>query len=81
MKENGQITSINDDVLDQAAGGACGNIPPQHFNIGDRVKLLLYPEYGIGTVMDASLVSNDWHYSVQFDAGLMSANETEFIHA
>ncbi len=77
-KEKGKL---DDDLLDQVAGGASGDIPPQRFGVGERVMLRLYPEYGVGIVRNVSLVRGNWQYTVQFDAGRMSADEYEFIPA
>ena len=77
-KEKGKL---DDDLLDQVAGGASGDIPPKRFGVGDQVILRYYPEYGVGIVKNASIVRGNWLYTVQFDAGLMSADEHEFLPA
>ena len=71
----------NEEELNGTAGGRGPVIPPQHFNVGDKVLLRLYPEYGVGTVRSASMVSSGGQYVVQFDSGMMTADEYEFIPA
>ncbi len=70
---------LTDEQLINVAGGAGGSIPPQRFNVGDRVLLRIYPEYGVGTVRECRVESGSWKYTVQFDAGMMTADEFEFI--
>ncbi len=72
---------LTEQELKNVAGGAGLNIPPQRFNVGDKVLLMIYPEYGVGTVRQAKVVSGSWQYTVQFDAGMMTADEFEFIPA
>lgn len=81
MDNTKEKTKLNDELLDNVAGGSSYDIPPQHFYVGDMVLLRLYPEYGVGTVREATLVSGNWQYSVQFDMGWMSADECEFMPA
>ena len=77
MKDN----RLDDDQLNNVAGGMGLNIPPQHFNVGDTVLLRIYPEYGVGIVREARVEAGAWKYTVQFDAGMMTADEFEFIPA
>ncbi|WP_024864866.1 hypothetical protein [Butyrivibrio sp. FCS014] len=72
---------LNDDQLNNVAGGKGLNIPPQRFNVGDKVLLRIYPEYGVGIVREAKVEASAWKYTVQFDAGMMTADEFEFIPA
>ena len=72
---------LTEEQLENVAGGAGPDISPQRFNIGDHVLLRIYPEYGVGTVRQAKVVSGSWQYTVQFDAGMMTADEFEFIPA
>ncbi len=72
---------LTEEQLENVAGGAGPDIPPQRFNIGNQVLLRIYPEYGVGTVRQAKVVSGSWQYTVQFDAGMMTADEFEFIPA
>ncbi len=72
---------LDDDMLDKVSGGDGGDVPPQLFNIGDRVTLKVYPQYGIGTVVEARLVSGSWQYTAEFDGGTMTADESEFTPA
>ena len=72
---------LNDDQLNKVSGGAGTDVPPQHFFVGDSVLLRIYPEYGVGIVREARVESGAWKYVVQFDAGMMTADEFEFIPA
>ncbi len=74
-------TQLNETQLNQVTGGSDISFSPQRFNVGDRVLLRLYAEYGVGTVREARMVSGGWQYTVQFDAGMMTADEYEFIPA
>ena len=73
--------NIQDEQLNNVSGGYGTNVAPQRFNIGDFVLLRLYPEYGVGKVREARMVTIGWQYTVQFDAGMMTADEYEFIPA
>ena len=77
----GNNNKLTDEQLREVSGGSQVVIPPQRFNVGDRVLLRIYPEYGVGTVREAKVVTSGWQYTVQFDAGMMTADEFEFIPA
>ncbi len=70
---------LSDKEAEMITGGKGASIPAQHFNVGDKVLLRLYPQYGVGIVREASVVAGSWQYTVQFDAGMMTADEFEFI--
>lgn len=73
---------VKDEQLENVVGGVfVGDILPQHFSVGDRVLLYLYPSYGVGIVREAKVVSRSWQYTVQFDSGMITADEFEFIPA
>ena len=74
---------MTEEQLNSVAGGigVGQDVPPQHFNVGDKVLLRLYPEYGVGIVRSAYVESGAWKLTVQFDAGMMTADEFEFIPA
>ena len=83
MTENNKL---NDEQMKQVSGGRGETVvPTQHFFEGDRVMLLLYREYGVGTVIATKCVRDSkgphWECTVQFDMGIMTADETEFIAA
>ncbi len=77
----GNMDKLKDEQLKNVAGGSNVTINPQRFNVGDKVILRIYPEYGVGIVREAKVVSGSWQYTVQFDAGMMTADEFEFIPA
>ncbi|MBP3196906.1 MAG: hypothetical protein J6N21_07860 [Butyrivibrio sp.] len=79
----GNNNKLTEDQLREVSGGSVAGvvIPPQRFNVGDKVLLRIYPEYGVGTVREAKVVTSGWQYTVQFDAGMMTADECEFIPA
>ena len=74
---------LNDNELKQVSGGIAGSsmYPTARYKVGDRVKLAIYPEYGIGTVMSSYFDGTEWKCSVKFDAGIMDASEIEFVPA
>ena len=72
---------LNDESMNKVSGGVGSDIPAQHFFKGDKVLLMLYPQYGVGIVREAVVVAGSWQLTVQFDAGMMTADEYEFIPA
>ena len=72
---------MDDEQLGKVVGGSGVDLPPQRFNVGDQVLLRIYPEYGVGKIREAKVVSGSWQYTAQFDAGMMTADEYEFIPA
>ncbi len=84
MKEDNKNTKqLNMDEISQVTGGTDGgtNIPAQRFNVGDNVLMRIYAEFGVGTVREARVVNSSWQYVVQFDSGMITADEFEFIPA
>ncbi len=81
MNDTNKNYKLTEEMTEKTAGGAGVDIPPQRFNVGDKVLLRIYPEYGVGTVREAKVVSGGWQYVVQFSAGMMTADECEFIPA
>ena len=77
-KEN---RTLNEEQLDQATGGTGPHLPPQRFNVGDRVQLLVYPKYGVGKVTAVNITGSSWTCTAKFDAGVVTADESEFITA
>ncbi len=77
-KEN---RTLNEEQLDQTTGGTGPYLPPQRFNVGDCVLLLVYPAYGIGKVTAVQSTGSSWSCTVLFGAGLMTADQSEFIPA
>ena len=73
--------SLNNEELKEVVGGRSSELPVQHFFVGDKVLLRIYPEYGVGIVRQAKMLSGGWQYVVQFDAGMMTADDFEFIPA
>ncbi len=76
---------LNEEQLMKVAGGDGVTQPARHFSEGDRVLLRIYPEYGVGTIREMRLVEASgrsyWECVVQFDAGMMTADQDEFISA
>ena len=82
MDKSKENQPLNGDQLDQAVGGTGPYLPPQRFNVGDHVQLFAYPEeYGIGTVVAVNIAGSSWSYTVQFDGGVVTADQSEFIPA
>ncbi|MCR5487053.1 MAG: hypothetical protein K6F35_05925 [Lachnospiraceae bacterium] len=76
---------LKDDQMAEVAGGKEYGMPVQHFFVGDKVLLRIYPEYGVGTIREMRVVEGSgrsyWECVVQFDAGMMTADQDEFISA
>lgn len=72
---------LNEEQLENVTGGSAADVRTQIFFVGDKVLLRVYPEYGVGTVRAASIVSGRWQLTVQFNAGMMTADQSEFMAA
>lgn len=72
---------LNDDQLNNIAGGNGVDIPVPHFSKGDKVTLIIHPEYGIGIVLSVFLEQKEWMVIARFDKGIIEASEYEFISA
>ncbi len=72
---------LNDDELKEVAGGATGYASTARFSVGDKVTLIVYPEFGIGVVKSVYMKSGSWYCTVFFDAGIMDASDIEFVPA
>lgn len=79
MGNNMENLKMGEDQLVDVSGGNGTNIPPQVLFIGDSVTLYLYPDYGIGKIVGASVVNGDWQYTAQFAAGTFTAGASEFV--
>ena len=74
MKEK---NTLNDALLGAVVGGD-GPVNPPRFMVGDSVTLVVYPEYGVGTILCVYQDGSDWKCTVQFPGGEMNASEDEF---
>ncbi len=83
QEDNRNGKQLDMDEISKVAGGTDGgtNIPAQRFNVGDKVLMRVYSEFGVGTVREAKVVNSKWQYVVQFDSGMITADEFEFIPA
>ena len=72
---------LNDDQLNNIAGGNGVDIPVPHFSKGDNVTLFEHPECGIGIVLSVILKEKEWMVTARFDKGIIEAPELEFIPA
>ena len=75
------IHRLNDSELGAVTGGSGGCTTTPRFQVGDRVSLMVYPEYGVGTVTNVYMDGTLWKCTVRFDAGEIDAPEIEFIWA
>ena len=66
------------DDLENVTGGTGESYPVPKYNVGDRVLLNVYPDYGVGTVMNVYFKDSIWTCQVRFDAGIMDAPQDEF---
>ena len=73
---------LNDELLDSVSGGA-NEYLTQKFDIGNRVMLSVYPEFGIGTVREVHLDGRFrcWMCEVAFDGGIIECDQDELIPA
>ncbi|WP_022776999.1 hypothetical protein [Butyrivibrio sp. AE3009] len=76
-----EIIMVKDNELENIAGGAAGTASTPRFAIGDKVMLLIYPEFGVGTVMNVYMQASMWKCVVRFDSGMIDASDIEFIPA
>ncbi len=76
---------MENEELEKVTGGLSFSATPSattpKYNVGDKVSVLLYPEFGIGTVRNVYLKNSYWYCQVMFDQGIMDANQDEFIPA
>ena len=78
--DNGKA-ALNPDQLGRVTGGTA-NIPAAKYHIGDRVSLIVYPEYGVGVINQIiNKVPGGYDCVVIFDAGIITADESEFTPA
>lgn len=73
------ISKMEDEELENVAGGNGNSLKSSRFNVGDKVILMIYPEYGIGTVISVYMKEGRWQCVVKFAAGVMDADEIEFV--
>ncbi|MCR5789824.1 MAG: hypothetical protein K6G83_08045 [Lachnospiraceae bacterium] len=74
MKEK---NTLNEVQLGKVAGGEEASDPPKYHE-NDQVRLIVYPEYGVGTVLSVYPDGSGWKCSAQFSDGIMDASEDEF---
>ena len=75
------IHRLNDSELEAVTGGSGECTSMLCFQVGDRVSLIVYPEYGVGTVIRVYMDGTVWKCTVRFDADEIDAPEIEFIRA
>ena len=80
MDSSIESKKINDNQTIQVTGGS-GGINKKIYNVGDKVKLNIYPEFGIGTVHSVYIKDDDWVCTVYFKEGIMDAVQYEFMPA
>ena len=77
-----EMIMMNENELETITGGALGTTASTpRFAIGDKVMLLVYPEFGVGTVMNVYMQASMWKCVVRFDSGMIDASDIEFIPA
>ena len=72
---------LNEAELKEVAGGANGYGSAPRFDVGDKVSLMLYPEFGVGVVKNVYMSNGVWNCTVIFDTGITDASDIEFIPA
>ncbi len=77
--ENKKI--LNEEQLETVAGGTISDLPRQLFSVGDKVTLFVYPDFGVGVITAAQLVSGNWQYVAQFGDNTITADQSEFLPA
>ena len=76
--EKGKV-AVNLDQLGSVTGGTAD--APAKYSVGDKVSLFVYPEYGVGKIIDMHLEAGGWMCTVEFDKGIITAQEVEFSPA
>lgn len=71
---------LNDNELQEVTGGSVSTSTPR-FQVGDKVSLIVYPEFGVGVVQKVYMSGGIWKCLVKFDAGLIDTSDIEFIPA
>lgn len=76
---------MKNEELEKVTGGATNSATPSattpKYSVGDKVTVLLYPEFGVGSVTNVYLKNSMWNCQVRFDSGLMDASQDEFAPA
>ncbi len=75
------INTLNEVELEKVAGGVNGYASAPRFSVGDKVTLIVYPEFGVGVVKNVYMSNGIWKCTVKFDAGIMDASDIEFMPA
>ena len=70
---------VLDETLEVVAGGKLASTA--RFQVGDKVTLIVYPEFGVGTVASIYMQGGIWKCVVRFDSGIIEASDIEFIPA
>ena len=73
--------TVSDVELKEVTGGANSYASTARFSVGDKVTLIVYPEFGIGVVKSVYMKNGSWYCTVFFDAGIMDASDIEFAPA
>ena len=74
-----EINALDNESLEKVSGGMSAE--SCKYNVGDRVIVQIYPEYGVGTVLNTYLNHRVWICRVLFDSGEMEADQNEFLPA
>ena len=69
---------LDESELKSVSGGTNVTNVTQRFKQGDRVKLVVYPEFGVGEVMNVYFDGTVYKCVAKFNAGTMEAPEIEF---
>ncbi len=75
---------MNNEELKNVTGGSVSATPSAttpKYSVGDKVTVLLYSEFGVGTVTNVYFKNSVWNCQVRFDAGIMDAPQDEFVPA
>ncbi|MBQ3797134.1 MAG: hypothetical protein II842_12830 [Butyrivibrio sp.] len=72
---------VNDNELTAVTGGAATKASAPRFQVGDKVTLIVYPEFGIGTIVNVYMGGTGWNCTARFDSGIIDASDIEFIPA
>ena len=77
--------ALSNETLEKVTGGAGTSATPSattpKYSVGDKVAVLLYPEFDTGTVTNVYIKNSMWYCQVRFDAGIMDASQDEFVPA
>ncbi len=76
------MNMMNEEKLEKVVGGkTIAGSATSRFAVGDRVTLIVYPDFGVGVVKSVYNSDMGWKCVVLFDSGMIDALQDEFLMA